>query len=121
MQARAGLASKASETFDLLVQHGRTPDSHSLTNLVDAYARAKQPVKAQECFDAKTAEHDIQLTIANWNALLGAYAKAGHIVCPWLCLILMQYITTPSHHGNRTAFTAYNLSYLQWASLSCCP
>ncbi|KAL3153853.1 hypothetical protein ABBQ32_013426 [Trebouxia sp. C0010 RCD-2024] len=78
-QARAGLASKAVETFDLLVQHGKVPDAYSLTNLVDAYARAKQPLKAQEIFDAKIAEHDIQLTIANWNALLGAYAKAGHM------------------------------------------
>lgn len=77
-QARAGLASKASETFDLLVQH-KAPDSYSLTSLVDAYARAKQPLKAQEVFDAKVAEYDIQLTIANWNALLGAYAKAGHM------------------------------------------
>lgn len=74
------------------MQH-KAPDSYSLTSLVDAYARAKQPLKAQEVFDAKVAEYDIQLTIANWNALLGAYAKAGHMVRPCACLILMQHAT----------------------------
>ena len=90
LQAKAALPDKASETFDLFLQHGHTADSYTLTALVDAYARANQPLKAQECFDTKTAEHGIPLTVVNWNTLLGAYAKGGHMVHPpsWSHIVL---------------------------------
>lgn len=80
---------KACETLDLLLKHGKTPTSYSLSALVDAYARASQPLKAQRCFDAMIAEHGLTPTITNWNALLGAYAKSGHKVDPLRTLYLL--------------------------------
>ena len=89
LQAKAAMPDKARETLDLLLKHGKTPDSYSLSTLVDAYARANQPLKAQQCFDTMIAEYGLTPTIANWNALLGAYAKAGHKVSPCSCLSLL--------------------------------
>ena len=91
LQAKAAMPDKAHETFKLLLQHGKTPDSYSLNALVDAHARANQPLKAQQCFDTMIAEYSLTPTIANWNALLGGYAKAGHMVCP---LLLPQLIAS---------------------------
>lgn len=84
LQAKAVLPDKVCETFNLLLKHGKTPDSYSLGALVDVYGRANQPLKAQQWFDAMTAEYGFTPTVTNWNALLGAYAKAGHKVCPCL-------------------------------------
>ena len=82
LQAKAAMPDKARETLELLLQHGKTPDLYSLSALVDAHARANQPLKAQQCFDTLIAKYSLTPTTASWNTLLGAYAKCGHKVCP---------------------------------------
>lgn len=74
------LPDKALNTYKQLLKNHLTPDHHTISTLIHAYSKAKQPWKAQEIFDTLFALHNIEPDVIAWNGLLGAFALAGHKV-----------------------------------------
>ena len=74
------LPDKALNTYKQLLTNHLTPDHHTISTLIHAYSKARQPWKAQEIFDTLFALHNLEPDVIAWNGLLGAFALAGHKV-----------------------------------------
>ena len=74
------MVDKAFKTYQSILAAGLPISGNTISILLDACARGKQPARGQEIWDTEIPKHAIELTVAEWNSLLSVYKEAGDMV-----------------------------------------
>ncbi|KAL4423402.1 hypothetical protein ABPG77_009980 [Micractinium sp. CCAP 211/92] len=78
-QAKAALPDEAFATYRAMLAAGVRPTPHTFSMLVSACGRARQPRRAADVVERLMPQAGIAPQLPVWNALLGAYGRAGSV------------------------------------------